>query len=299
MNNNKYERIKHLKTLGILNPDVSNEKIKKAWRELCKKHHPDKGGDKDEFLKINHAYNMIINPQYQQQEKEKNDNPFDIDIRINLPISFEEGFFGKKFSLSISMLAVGSNHRHEMKFNEDGTVMIEMLDIEVEPGTCSPSELILPNKGYFLKDSDKRGSVCIILAPHKHHLFSVVEKDVVSKEEVPLDIMLCGGNFECRTMYGLKTVTVPPGSAPGTVIAIPDCGVSKKGKHLVSIYPKFPSKDELTKNKNWKKMNIKFDEDQNKAKKESENDKAFEERFFKFVFNTRGNTFSTTDDSGM
>ena len=34
--------------------------VKMKFRELCKEHHPDQGGDRDEFMNVNRAYRMIV-----------------------------------------------------------------------------------------------------------------------------------------------------------------------------------------------------------------------------------------------
>lgn len=44
--------------LGV-SVNASVEECKKAYRKLCVKYHPDNGGDKDTFDKINKAWTMI------------------------------------------------------------------------------------------------------------------------------------------------------------------------------------------------------------------------------------------------
>jgi len=44
----------------MIEPPVTEDEIKKAYRKLCLVHHPDKGGCNDEFIKINNAYNELI-----------------------------------------------------------------------------------------------------------------------------------------------------------------------------------------------------------------------------------------------
>ena len=46
----KYLKIRHTAT---------NEELNKAFRELCLKHHPDKGGNADEFLKLQSMFQVI------------------------------------------------------------------------------------------------------------------------------------------------------------------------------------------------------------------------------------------------
>ena len=43
-----------------IEPPVTEDDIKKAYRRLCLIHHPDKGGSNDEFIKINEAYNELL-----------------------------------------------------------------------------------------------------------------------------------------------------------------------------------------------------------------------------------------------
>lgn len=52
----------------ILQVDVSatQEDIKKAYRKKALEHHPDKGGDQENFKKINSAYEILSNPEKRQ-----------------------------------------------------------------------------------------------------------------------------------------------------------------------------------------------------------------------------------------
>ena len=48
--------------LGI-QPNASNEEIKKAYRKLSLKHHPDRGGDEEKFKELSAAYEKLTNPE--------------------------------------------------------------------------------------------------------------------------------------------------------------------------------------------------------------------------------------------
>ena len=52
--------------LGV-GKEASADEIKKAYRRLAVKHHPDQGGDEDEFKKINQAYEVLSNPDKKQR----------------------------------------------------------------------------------------------------------------------------------------------------------------------------------------------------------------------------------------
>lgn len=48
----------YYKILGV-SKDASQQEIKKAYRKLAHKYHPDKGGDEEKFKKINEAYQVL------------------------------------------------------------------------------------------------------------------------------------------------------------------------------------------------------------------------------------------------
>ena len=52
----------HYETLGISN-DASADEIKRAYRKLVMKHHPDKGGNADTFKTIGQAYEVLNDPE--------------------------------------------------------------------------------------------------------------------------------------------------------------------------------------------------------------------------------------------
>lgn len=46
--------------------DASQEEMKRAYKKLCVQHHPDKGGDENEFKKVSEAYNILKDPEKRQ-----------------------------------------------------------------------------------------------------------------------------------------------------------------------------------------------------------------------------------------
>lgn len=66
-------------TLGIKH-GASESEIKKAYRKLCKIHHPDKtGGSSEEFRKITDAYEMLTNPYDKRNIADRRANPAGFD----------------------------------------------------------------------------------------------------------------------------------------------------------------------------------------------------------------------------
>jgi DnaJ-class molecular chaperone len=61
----------HFNTLGVA-PDASDEEIKRAYKKLAMKHHPDRGGDQAKFQEIQEAYDTLSDSQKRAQwEQEK------------------------------------------------------------------------------------------------------------------------------------------------------------------------------------------------------------------------------------
>lgn len=56
--------------LGV-SKEASDDEIKRSFRELARKHHPDKGGDKEQFQKIQEAYEVLGD----KNQRSQYDNP--------------------------------------------------------------------------------------------------------------------------------------------------------------------------------------------------------------------------------
>ena len=65
----------YYKVLGV-SEKASGDEIKKAFRKLSLKHHPDRGGDSDVFKKINEAYQTLGDAEKREMYKMRKCNPF-------------------------------------------------------------------------------------------------------------------------------------------------------------------------------------------------------------------------------
>jgi molecular chaperone DnaJ len=66
----------YYKILGVLK-DASKDEIKKAYRALAHKHHPDKGGEEKKFKEINEAYQVLGDDQKRAQYDQFGSAAFD------------------------------------------------------------------------------------------------------------------------------------------------------------------------------------------------------------------------------
>lgn len=102
-----------------LNKNATQDDIKKAYREMCKKYHPDRtGGDDTKIKEINEAYatlgdenkkreydaqNMMGGfPGFNNWFKTGNSFRMASDINVNVTISLEEAYFGCKVPVKVN-----------------------------------------------------------------------------------------------------------------------------------------------------------------------------------------------------
>lgn len=119
----KYQNnMDYYQTLGVDSTATADE-IKKAYRKLCNKHHPDKGGDEQQFKNIQEAYEVLGD----KEKKQQYDNPArefqfntgnmhdmfssiftftqnnvqkNFDSRTKIVISLKDAFFGKQITVN-------------------------------------------------------------------------------------------------------------------------------------------------------------------------------------------------------
>ena len=236
--------------------DYTPEEVKKAWRGKCKEHHPDVGGDHDEFLAITHCYKMLTDPSYREEEKSKEKSEkADLNIRLQVPVTFENGFFGKRFTITFNRNTIKEDGK-VVPVEEGEELDMVTLTLTVPMGTSQQHEFFIHGKGLKRADSDEVGDVFVMAMPQQHQRFKIREQNVITQEMIQLDTMLKGGDVEIQTMYGLKTLKVPPATQPGQELFVKNCGVGERGKHIVVVMPKYPTKEELKGDVAWKGLDI-------------------------------------------
>lgn len=112
----------HYDTLHI-QKNASEDEIKKAFKKLALKHHPDRGGNKERFQEIQKAYDVLNNPESREeyddnlnghihghrslfdmffQQSRRNEKPKGPDANFDLNITLENSYMGSIKKIKIT-----------------------------------------------------------------------------------------------------------------------------------------------------------------------------------------------------
>jgi DnaJ-class molecular chaperone len=245
----------------------SEAEIKRAFRELARKHHPDVNpGNPDageRFREINAAYavlsdkdararydrwghaddgggglstivdaaqEMINDVLRRRRHKTKGK-----DIRYTLEVTFEEAAFG--VSKTISVPVDGGRSR-------DHTII-------VPPGTKDGTVKQLKGEGEAGRSGAVAGDLHVIVRVAEHAVFARDGVDVRSEHAISFSQAALGGVVDIPTLDGPIKMRVPEGTQPGRVFRIRNRGIPQaagknapRGDHLVRVQVEVPT--ELT-----------------------------------------------------
>jgi DnaJ-class molecular chaperone len=247
------------------------KQVKERWKKLCRGHHPDAGGSQEEFLRVTHAYSMLTDLEYRHRHmltagrRQSPNSVGDLNIRIQVPLKFEDAFFGRDIVISYNRLILNEADLTPVTGLEEADLVSHKLTIPA--GAVEGYHTQVGGLGH--KCGSTLGDALFIVTPLPHTRFQVRDQNVYATEQVPLKTTLKGGDVEVTTMYGIRTLRVPPGTVPGAQLRIKDCGVGGKNFHVAVVEILFPSRDEL-KDSAWAGLGINWSEVEARDKEEED-----------------------------
>jgi len=213
----------YYETLGVTQSTTPKD-IKNAYRKLASKHHPDKGGDPEQFKKIQEAYDVLSDPEKKAQYDNPNPfqgqgNPFgdifgDIfgqrvprnpDARVSISISAQDAYFGRN-----------------LEFDTE----VGRINLTIPPGCDNGDTYRYPGKGYQRFKDVPPGNLLVrvdVDMPQEwgregNHLFIRVMVDA-------LDAII-GTEVEILHINGKRyRVKIPAGSEQGSRINMRGLGM--------------------------------------------------------------------------
>ena len=237
--------------LGV-DKNATPDDIKRAYRKLASKHHPDKGGDTAKFQQIQAAYETLSNP----QKREEYDNPR---VRMNA----NPGFGGSPFDLNDIFGHMfgqgrppGFNARHmfrtqinfTLKESYEGSSQVlkiqdnkgtKVINIEVPKGVQHGDQIRYEN-------IIENGTLVVLFAQIQDLKFERRDSDLICNHQVSVLDLIVGGTFQFETISG-KTieVTIKPKTQPHMQLRIPGHGMpisntGRFGDQIVLLKPFIP-----------------------------------------------------------
>ena len=257
----------YYEVLGV-KKGASIDELKKAYRKLAVKYHPDKNpGDKqaeDRFKEINEAYAVLSDPKKKEQFDQFGSNNFhqrysqeDIFRGFNVDDMFKDQGFGtddifsrifgdamrRQRGGSGRMAAKGEDFSMEIQvtfrdaydgaekrvaFMRDGAR--EELSVKIPAGIESGAKLRVAGRGGAGRMGGPAGDLFLTVTVGPDPVFQREGTDIVLSHEVHFSQAVLGGAIEVPTMEGTKRIKIPAGIQPGTKVRLKGLGFPLVGK---------------------------------------------------------------------
>jgi len=203
------------------------EEIKKSYRSLVKKHHPDKnGGDDTLFKKIAEAYEVLGDSSARKQYDIKTSPQRNYNSYFNSNADFSDMFdamFGQqargsdiRVSINLTFEEVYSGTRRYIDIGAGG------FNVDIPKGITNGAKLKVRGKGqpHQYNSSAQNGDV-IIQINILHDLDLIVNgADIFIDLSLDWYDLLIGGEFEIKTKVHSVKIKVPQGSYDSKILRV-------------------------------------------------------------------------------
>ncbi len=263
-------------TLGI-SENASADEIKKAYRKLARKYHPDVNKDEsavDKFKEINAAYEVLSDKKKKDEYDMYGDQIFggqnfhdyaqnqgsnvDLDELLKNIFGGGSGFGGggfggrnssssdldQRINITISFYVSVKGGKHNISFNN------ESFDIKIPAGIKSGETLRVRDKG-SIGQMGRRGDLLIKVDVSESPIFKRKENDLYMSMDVPLKTALFGGKVTIESLINDNiTLKVPKNTKNGQKFRVRGAGVldrktSIKGNLYLTANIVLPDVDNL------------------------------------------------------
>lgn len=247
--------------LGV-SREAKPEDIRKAYRKLAKKYHPDvnkEAGAEEKYKEINEAYEVLKDPDKRQkydtlgmnwqsgqdftpppgwQHVEFGGNMGDMGDMGGFSDFFQTlfGNTGGSFDSFSDMFSGGHrpvNRDTEVNLTlsledavEAGTHTLLLgsrkLSVKLPKGITEGSQIKLPGK------SDRGGDIYVNVHIAKHNIFSIEGYNLICEVHVPVYDAVLGKDIHVQTLNGEVTVNMPSGIQDGQKLRLKGKGMPKR-----------------------------------------------------------------------
>lgn len=239
-----YERLGVEKT-------ASAEEIRKAYKRLAMKHHPDRGGDSETLSKINEAYTVLKDPE--KRRAYDNPNPFNSGSgprgyhNVNMNDIFDDAFsdffrsagrgFGhKNQDLQMQTLLTLRDCFSGKEFNAQYQLRTgehKHINIHIPPGLRQGDTLRIPGAGDNSITNLPPGDVLLRVNIKTPHNWDLHDYDLITSVNVNVFDLMKGTHVVIENPINKKLkLKVPAGTNPGTVLTLKGEGIPKQKTKL-------------------------------------------------------------------
>jgi molecular chaperone DnaJ len=259
--------------LGVTR-DASETEVKRAFRELARKHHPDVNPDDggEQFREINEAYAVlsekdararydrwghpddgssglsavvdaaqdVINDLFRRRRGKQKGK----DLRYTVEVTFEEAAFGVGKTITLPDPEASAAGASPPARHRELTVMIP-------PGVKDGTIKTLKGEGEPGRGGAASGDLHVMIRIAEHASFHREGLDVRSEHTISFTQAALGAVIDIATLDGPVKMRIPEGTQPGRVFRIRNRGIphtvgknAPRGDHLVHVQVEVPS--ELT-----------------------------------------------------
>jgi len=200
--------------LGV-NRNATKDEIKKAYRKLAVKHHPDKpGGDENKFKEISDAYDQLINNKSSRRNSWNVDDIFEQMFNNNGPFSDE---FNQRYGWSNSGKGKNVNVNIQLTFEEayKGTsreisVGVKNIKVNIKPGVRNGQKLRIPGYGQRGMTNDLNGDLIIIITILEDTHFYLDNRGMHTVYHVDILEAILGSNGYINIFGNKIKFNIPP-----------------------------------------------------------------------------------------
>jgi len=265
-------------TLGV-GRNASEDEIKKAYRKLAMKHHPDRGGDEATFKKISEAYDVLSDPKKKEivdlggdpnQQggggawgNSFNQGPFEFHFGGGPSPGMDDIFsrfgFGTGFgprpqrknrslniNIDITLEEVLTGKELNAEITIPGTNKKKMINISIPAGIESGQQIRYEGMGDDAIRDLRPGDLIVNINVLQHHRFRRDHNNIMIEETIDVWSAMLGSHLEIQTLDGKNlTINVPPGTQPNTILScrgegLPVIRSRVRGNLLVNIKVEIP-----------------------------------------------------------
>lgn len=116
----------------------------------------------------------------------------------------------------------------------------DRIDIDVPAGVSDGNYIPMRGKGHAGPNGGPSGDLIVLIEEKEHELFTRNGNDVIFDLSISYPDASLGAEIEVPTLYGTATITIDPGTQPGTLLrmrgkGIPHLHSDRRGDQIVRI----------------------------------------------------------------